>query len=301
MGGRSTHGGRALRFRFPPSYVIGTWEGLRSGLLAPIADAKECRRQLRKRTLRKGDTHLFRAQASKGAQGSLLSGDDGHQHLVKLWSLRETNVDLLRLIRSIEELLYELTCWLIFYPRTLWAAVRHPLRSMAYVASEESQVDDEQFTDTLAPPLLLFVSILIAHGIELGLVGLPKPSSGPIAFLFGSEQLLLIFRALLFSLFPLLGALAIVKASGMEVTRSSLRAPFYSLCTIAAPFALAQSVGGIIVRMAFDGATIVGIALMLIAALLYLIGQTVWIRQCVKVSRPRALVMSLGAFVQALL
>lgn len=209
-------------------------------------------------------------------------------------------MDLLRLIRSIEELLYELTCWLIFYPRTLWAAVRHPFRSMAYVVDEEAERDEDQFTDSLSPPLLLFVSILLAHAIELGSVGLLKPQSGIVAVLFSSEQLLLLFRALLFSLFPLLGALTIVATAGTGITRKSLRAPFYSLCILAAPFALAQSLGGVLVRATPAGSTPVGVALMGGAAIFYLVGQGIWIRRLTGVSGVKAAGKSLLSFGQAL-
>lgn len=35
-------------------------------------------------------------------------------------------MDLMRLLRSLEEFLYELIGWLVFYPRTFWRILRHP-------------------------------------------------------------------------------------------------------------------------------------------------------------------------------
>lgn len=39
-------------------------------------------------------------------------------------------MDLMNL-KSVEELLYELVFWLLFYPLTLWKCVRRPIRTMA--------------------------------------------------------------------------------------------------------------------------------------------------------------------------
>ena len=35
-------------------------------------------------------------------------------------------MDLIRLLRSLEEFLYELVGWLVFYPRTLWRVLVRP-------------------------------------------------------------------------------------------------------------------------------------------------------------------------------
>jgi hypothetical protein len=37
-------------------------------------------------------------------------------------------MEFLKFIRSLEELLYEVMTWLLFYPRTLWRVLRHPIR-----------------------------------------------------------------------------------------------------------------------------------------------------------------------------
>jgi hypothetical protein len=37
-----------------------------------------------------------------------------------------------QLLRSIENLLYEIMTWLVFYPRTLWRVDCHPLAVLSY-------------------------------------------------------------------------------------------------------------------------------------------------------------------------
>lgn len=205
-------------------------------------------------------------------------------------------MDLLRIIRSIEELIYELTSWLLFYPLTLWHSLRHPLEMMSYVAAEEQEREEARFTDALSPPLLLFVTILLAHAIELGTFGVVRNAGGTIArLLASSEQLLLLFRALVFSLFPLIGAAVIVRVGGGTFSRAALRTPFFALCCIAAPFALVVSLGLILSRAGTDLTQAGGLALIAAAALYYFVLQAAWMRQVLRIGRLRAALLSTAA------
>ena len=42
-------------------------------------------------------------------------------------------MDFMKIIESLDEALYTVMCWLIFYPMTLWRAVARPLDMMAYL------------------------------------------------------------------------------------------------------------------------------------------------------------------------
>ena len=45
-------------------------------------------------------------------------------------------MDFLKLLRSLEEFLYELCTWFLFFPRTLYRVVVHPRRMAQYVDTE---------------------------------------------------------------------------------------------------------------------------------------------------------------------
>ncbi len=45
-------------------------------------------------------------------------------------------MDFMRLLKSLEELLYELASWLIFYPMTMWRTLRRPQAMMHYADVE---------------------------------------------------------------------------------------------------------------------------------------------------------------------
>jgi hypothetical protein len=168
-------------------------------------------------------------------------------------------VDFLKIIRSVEDLLYEVMTWLVFYPRTLWRIVARPAVITRYSEDEEAQAADEQYTDTLSPPLLLLLTILIAHGFELAMgAKLPPTNTAASKALFGSEQNLLALRALVFSIFPLVAATTLLGRRGLAVDRKSLRGPFFSQCYLTAPFALTFSAGTVLARSALGDAQLAG-------------------------------------------
>jgi hypothetical protein len=48
-------------------------------------------------------------------------------------------MDLIRLLKSLEELIYELVSWLVFYPVTMWRSIVNPQEMMRYAQSDCSK------------------------------------------------------------------------------------------------------------------------------------------------------------------
>ena len=61
-------------------------------------------------------------------------------------------MNALTLLRSVEELLYEVASWLVFYPKTLWMTLSGPLRAMAYSDREQHDKPEQQYLETLRSP-----------------------------------------------------------------------------------------------------------------------------------------------------
>jgi hypothetical protein len=198
-------------------------------------------------------------------------------------------MDFLKILKSLEELLYEVMVMLVFYPRTLWLTVRHPQRMMDHADTELGDVLSEQYTSTLSPPLFLMISLAISHLIFVsvnpqGMLALPE--------LLRETQNLLAFRLILFSLFSLMMALRLLKALGLTLDRETLRAPFYSQCFITAPVALAL---GLAQSMPYLlGSEGSGVAAGMIAAVIlwYLYQQAHWFRSKLGVSLIRGWMMA---------
>lgn len=199
-------------------------------------------------------------------------------------------MDLMNLLRSIEALLYEIVSWLLFYPLTLWRCLRHPLRMMIYAERELTDLPEKQFDDVLSPPLFLFLTLIIAHIIELQIGMEPHGLSGALQ----DERNLLIFRAVLFSLFPLLVGIQRVRQLGQRLTRATLRPAFYSQCYLAAPFVLMVDLGMLVGRLPQERASVVGMFIFLAGLAWYLSSLTAWFVQHGKTSRFQALVRAFG-------
>lgn len=186
-----------------------------------------------------------------------------------------------QLLKSLDELLYEVMSWLIFYPVTLWRALTRPVRMMDYSDHELGQAEAEQYVDTLRPPLFLLVSLLLAHALELLVVG-DSPliaSHQRLAALVDDDTSLLLMRLVVFSVFPLVFATEMVRAQHRGLTRDTLRRPFYAQCYAAAPFALMMSVAGILIQIDWFEVQLAGLALGAITLLIFGSVQARWFAQ----------------------
>lgn len=184
-------------------------------------------------------------------------------------------MDLMNLLRSVEALLYEIVSWLVFYPLTLWRVITRPQRMMGYAERELTDRPDEQFVDALSPPIFLFLTLLIAHMIELRF---GQPLNLPDGVL-RDDRNLLIFRAVAFSIFPLLAGIQRVRQKSQQLNRTTLRPAFYSQCYLAAPFVLAVDVSFIIRSQSGEAALPVGFVLLGIGLTWYVLSLAYWFRQ----------------------
>lgn len=197
-------------------------------------------------------------------------------------------MDFMNLVKSIEQMLYELVSWLLFYPLTLWRIIRHPTGMMEYAEKELVEKGEDQFSDTLSPPILLMLTLIILHLGE-GLVGSANAVLLP-GFL-GDDRNLLIVRAVGFSLFPLLFAAAHLRARHSRLNRRTLKPAFYSQSYATVPFVLAVSLGMQITDLGGFG-TPLGLGLLAVGACWYLIVQTMWFARDPAISLVRAIVIS---------
>jgi hypothetical protein len=170
-------------------------------------------------------------------------------------------VDFLKILKSLEEFIYESVSWLVFFPCTLWRVVRHPLRMARYADEELSDPLREQFKDGLSPPLFLLLAVISAHAVEIALHSqLPEQRSQLGQMVFGSEQNLLFYRTITFGIWPLIGSLYLLRRQRMAIDRDTLRRPFYVHCYLTAPFAMLLSTGVLAMGLVIN--SLVGIVLL---------------------------------------
>lgn len=130
----------------------------------------------------------------------------------------------MKLLKSLEELLYELVSWLLFYPLTMWRSVTRPLSMMRYADLELADRQEDQYDDTLSPPLFLLITLLLSQGLS---TAFPSSYDTTVAAKeLGSVSNLLIARGVLFGIYPLCMAVTLLRRKSVRITRSSLRPPF---------------------------------------------------------------------------
>lgn len=211
-------------------------------------------------------------------------------------------MDLLKLLRSFEEFLFEAMTWLYFYPRTMLRIVQRPLAMMAYAEQEEGQQEDKRYDDGLSPPVLLIITLVLANAIAWA-AHVPRPAgaSALAHAIFSSQQNLLLFRCLLFSLLPLVATLTLLRKQRQAVSRDTLRRPFYAQCYLAAPHALAVSLGGIGLQRHDPALVGFGLAVTLVATGWLVVVQTRWFSENLTIGVPGAALTAIAAVARSLL
>ena len=202
-------------------------------------------------------------------------------------------MDFMKIIKSLEQLLYELMVWLVFYPLTLVRSIVHPLRLMDYADEELGDADEDRYSDTLSPPIFLAITLGLVHFVEMA-GGWNLVTEGVLA----DDTNLIAFRLVAFALFPLMLSLRLLRARRIALNRKTLRLPFYAQCFVAGPFALGIDVATVVVAGGAEAA--VGLTIMGVTVLWYLTVQTLWFRKSLSQGWLRALGNALRGFFEAL-
>ncbi len=203
----------------------------------------------------------------------------------------------MKLLKSLEELLCELVSWLVFYPVTMWRSVVRPLGMMRYADIELTDKPEDQYQDTLSPPLFLLITLLLSQGLSASLPSVYDPTEA--ARELGSGSNLLIARGVIFGIYPLCMAVTLLRSKTVSITRNSLRPPFFSQCYVAAPFAFVLVLGLDFLSMPQGQGTLAGIVAIVVALTWFAQAQVRWLMHDLGIGVARALVIFVGAFLLA--
>lgn len=207
-------------------------------------------------------------------------------------------MDFMKLLKSIEELLYELISWFVFYPLTFWRIVRHPIATLSYAQKELTEKSENQFDDAVSPPILLLLTLVMLHVLE---GATDQIAVQLLPALFQDDRNLLILRAVTFSLFPLLYATAGLRAGRGRMTKALLRPAFYSQSYAVVPFVMAASIGLQVIT--YSGSALArqcGGSLLIAGVVWYLGVETNWLSKTIKISLLKAFAIALGLFLLTL-
>ncbi|KRG72089.1 hypothetical protein [Pseudoxanthomonas dokdonensis] len=188
-------------------------------------------------------------------------------------------MDFVKVLRSLEEILFEVLTWLVIYPRQLWKIIRQPRRVAAQVRDEVAKPLEQRYTDSISPALFLMLSVLLAHFLEILLqVALPKVAMPVTGYVFSNQKAVLAYRSAAFAIWPLAATVYLLLRQHKQVQPDNLRAPFSEQCYLVAPFAVALSLGVSLLLMFEARLQLVAIGLIVLASGWYLGVQIWWMR-----------------------
>ena len=206
-------------------------------------------------------------------------------------------MDFMKWLGSLDELLYEVMSWLLFFPLTLWRASVRPFWTMAEVARQAGLPDGEQYGAVLSPPLFLSLGLLLAHAIStaLGETDAIIANRHGLASLVDDNASALVLRVVVFAAFPLFLSARLIRAQRLPLDRATLRQPFHEQCYPAAVFAVGLSLGTSFALLPRPEPHAFGQALIAATLLNYLVVETRWFRRKLGCGVLRALAsVSLG-------
>jgi len=189
-------------------------------------------------------------------------------------------MDFLKILKSLEELVFEALSWIVLLPRSLLRILHSPVVMAEYAASQLRSESETRFSAAISPPLLLILCVLIAHGVDMAIRSSAPDLGGSLAaVVLASEQNLLLYRTIAFGIWALAGSLYYLLRTRRPVDRETLRLPFYEQCYLVSPFALLASIGLSLMSMGQEGAVLAGVVLSLLAAGWFWVAQVAWLRQ----------------------
>ena len=140
-------------------------------------------------------------------------------------------VVVLRSLQSLEAFFRKVAAWPISFPRTLWRVLRNPIAVSLYVRQQLAEQPDRRFSGMLSPPLMLILSIVLAHLLGFAIADRPSPW-------ISGEWLTLLVLSLSYGLYALMPAMAMLRVRRVRVSPTTLREPFYIQCYLASPLSI---------------------------------------------------------------
>jgi hypothetical protein len=209
-------------------------------------------------------------------------------------------MDFMKWITSLDDLLYEVTGWLLFFPLTLWRAVVRPVATMDYGEQQLALPDNEQYSAAVSPPLFLAIALLIAHGVSTAL-GQPDEivtNRHGMAALINDDASALVLRLVVFAAFPIFAAARLVRRRGVPMDRATLRRPFYAQCYPTAVFALGLGIGTSLAITAWPAAILGGKLVICATIVNYIAVEARWFAAKLGIGYFRALGMVMLGLVE---
>ncbi len=145
-------------------------------------------------------------------------------------------MNLIRILQSVEELLYELALWIVLIPKTFVKVVFQPGWAQSYITAEFDKEPGERFDEYVSPMLFWAIVCVIPYLITVDTFSILFLKSGHIQK-FASLPLEAKFLSIAVFLIcePLGVSIGILKAIKKSIGRKSMRRIFSTQCLCFSP------------------------------------------------------------------
>jgi hypothetical protein len=153
-------------------------------------------------------------------------------------------MEIFRLVKALEELIFEVSFWFLSYPKSLLKVIVQPGWVPRYVKKELAKEEQERFDEYMSPALFYALSIVIAvvpRFEDISGFFESRESMPLLRLIVRSPEMLAATTAVVLVVCPLAFAWVVSAVSKLEISRSSFRLSLLSQFLIAGPFILVMS------------------------------------------------------------
>jgi hypothetical protein len=141
-------------------------------------------------------------------------------------------MDLVKLIQSLQELVFEIVVWILLLPKTLFRALTRPDLMVKYVNAELQKEPEKQFDDFISPVLFFLLLAVIPAAFYTWTGQGETGESGPLSSLTENNVLA---SAITTSISLLIYLVWIEGLNKRPLRRSGLRRLFFIQCYLVTP------------------------------------------------------------------
>ncbi|MDH4567434.1 hypothetical protein E8E95_12155 [Pseudomonas sp. BN414] len=196
----------------------------------------------------------------------------------------------MRSLQSLEAFFRKVAAWPVSFPRTLWRVLCNPIAISLYTRQQLAQQPDQRFSDMLSPPLMLILSIVLAHLLGFAMADRPSPW-------ISGEWLTLLVHSLSYGLYALMPAMAMLRVRRVRVSRATLREPFYIQCYLASPLSIVLIAANLLAGIQ----VVLAMVLTILACIWYVFSQIALLRRLLDLPLLPATFIAISRFIVATL
>ncbi|MDH4869876.1 hypothetical protein [Pseudomonas sp. BN515] len=168
--------------------------------------------------------------------------------------------------------------------------LRNPIAVSLYTRQQLAEQPDRRFSGMLSPPLMLILSIVLAHLLGFAIADRPSP------WIFG-EWLTLLVRSLSYGLYVLMPAMAMLRVRRVRMSPTTLREPFYIQCYLASPLSIVLIAANLLAGIQ----VVLAMVLTILVCIWYVFSQIALLRRLLDLPLLPATFIAISRFIVATL